>query len=95
MPVLKTVSHLPVIVDPSDAAGIRSLVPALARAAAVVGDDLLVEVHSHPEEALSDGNQSLTFRGFREMMNDLQPYLEIQQAARQFRPRLVEDGGTD
>jgi 3-deoxy-7-phosphoheptulonate synthase len=96
VPVLKTVSHLPVIVDPSHAAGIRCLVPALARAAAVVGaDGLLVEVHPHPEEALSDGNQSLTFREFREMMDDLQPYLEIQQAARQFRPRLVAVGGTD
>ena len=96
VPVLKTVSHLPVIVDPSHAAGIRCLVPALARAAAVVGaDGLLVEVHPHPEEALSDGNQSLTFGEFREMMDDLQPYLAIQQAARQFRPRLVAVGGTD
>src|SRR5579864_5199939 len=86
VPVLKTVSHLPVIVDPSHAAGIRCLVPVLARAAAVVGaDGLIVEVHPHPEEALSDGNQSLTFGEFREMMDDLQPYLEIQQAARQFR----------
>ena len=51
VPVLKTVSHLPVIVDPSHAAGIRCLVPARARAAAVVGaDGLLVEVHPHPEE---------------------------------------------
>jgi len=96
VPVLKTVSHLPVVVDPSHAAGIRCLVPALARAAAVVGaDGLLVEVHPHPEEALSDGNQSLTFREFREMMDDLQPYLEIQQADRQFRPRPVAVGGTD
>jgi 3-deoxy-7-phosphoheptulonate synthase len=96
VPVLKTVSHLPVIVDPSHAAGIRCLVPALARAAAVVGaDGLLVEVHPHPEEALSDGNQSLTFGEFREMMDDLQPYLEIHRAASQFRPRLVAVGGTD
>lgn len=96
VPVLKTVSHLPVIVDPSHAAGIRCLVPALARAAAVVGaDGLLVEVHPHPEEALSDGNQSLTFGEFREMMDDLQPYLAIQQAARQLRPRLFAVGGTD
>ena len=96
VPVLKTVSHLPVIVDPSHAAGIRCLVPTLARASAVVGaDGLLVEVHPHPEEAMSDGNQSLTFAEFREMMDDLQPYLELQQGAREFRPRLVAVGGTD
>jgi 3-deoxy-7-phosphoheptulonate synthase len=65
VPVLKTVSHLPVIVDPSHAAGVRCLVPVLARAAAVVGaDGLLVEVHPAPDQALSDGAQSLTFRRF-------------------------------
>ena len=72
MPVLKTVSRLPVIVDPSHAAGVRCLVPVLARAAAVVGaDGLLVEVHPSPDQAMSDGAQSLTFRGFRDMMDDL------------------------
>src|SRR5208337_3373389 len=78
VPVLKTVSHLPVIVDPSHAAGVRCLVPVLARVAAVAGaDGLLVEVHPSPDEAMSDGAQSLTFGGFREIMADLQPYLEI------------------
>jgi 3-deoxy-7-phosphoheptulonate synthase len=96
VPVLKTVSHLPVIVDPSHAAGVRSLVPVLARAAAVVGaDGLLVEVHPRPEEALSDGNQSLTFREFRDMMDDLQPYLALQQQARQLCPQLVATRGAD
>jgi len=95
VPVLKTVSHLPVIVDPSHAAGVRCLVPALARAATVVGaDGLLVEVHPCPEQAMSDGNQSLNFREFREMMRDLEPYLAIQQEAREFRPQLVV-GGAD
>jgi 3-deoxy-7-phosphoheptulonate synthase len=76
--VLKTVSHLPVIVDPSHAAGVRSIVPMLARAAAVVGaDGLLVEVHPDPEEAMSDGEQSLTFDQFREMMRDLRRYVPI------------------
>jgi len=84
VPVLKTVSRLPVIVDPSHAAGVRSLVPVLARAAAVVGaDGLLVEVHPYPDQALSDGAQSLPFHQFREMMDDLQPYLAIRDAARQ------------
>ena len=72
VPVLKEKSHLPVIVDPSHAAGRRELVPALARAAIAVGaDGLIVEVHHDPDRALSDGRQSLTLDGFREMMNDL------------------------
>ena len=69
VPVLKAVSHLPVVVDPSHAAGVRSLVPVLSRAAAVVdADGLLIEVHPCPEQALSDGNQSLNFAEFRRMM---------------------------
>lgn len=96
VPVLKVVSHLPVIVDPSHAAGVRSLVPVLARAATVVGaDGLLVEVHPCPERALSDGNQSLTFHEFRRMMLDLGPYLELQQESRQLRPQLLAIGGAD
>jgi 3-deoxy-7-phosphoheptulonate synthase len=96
VPVLKAVSHLPVIVDPSHAAGVRSLVPVLSRAAAVVGaDGLIVEVHPCPEQALSDGNQSLTFGEFRSMMRDLQPYLDLQQEARQLRPQLLAMGGAD
>lgn len=96
VPVLKAVSHLPVIVDPSHAAGVRSLVPVLARAAIVVGGDgLLVEVHPCPEQAMSDGDQSLRFGEFRRMMRDLQPYLELQQEARQLRPQLLAAGGAD
>lgn len=96
VPVLKTVSHLPVIVDPSHAAGVRSLVPVLSRAAAVVGaDGLLVEVHPVPESAMSDGNQSLNFSEFRPMMSDLQPYLELQQESRELRPQLLVAGGAD
>jgi len=96
VPVLKTVSRLPVIVDPSHAAGVRSLVPVLARAAAVVGaDGLLVEVHPDPDRAMSDGEQSLTFREFRDMMDDLDPYLALRQESRQLGPQLVAVGGTD
>ena len=96
VPVLKAVSHLPVIVDPSHAAGVRSLVPVLSRAAAVVGaDGLLVEVHPVPEKAMSDGNQSLDFGEFRRMMTDLQPYIELQQESRQLRPQLLVAGGAD
>jgi 3-deoxy-7-phosphoheptulonate synthase len=96
VPVLRTVSHLPVIVDPSHAAGVRCLVPVLARAAAVVGaDGLLVEVHPSPDQALSDGEQSLTFRNFRDMMDDLQPYLAIRDAAQQASPQLAAVGAAD
>jgi len=96
VPVLNAVSHLPVIVDPSHAAGVRSLVPVLSRAAAVVGaDGLLVEVHPSPEQALSDGNQSLNFREFRSMMSDLQPYLELQRASHQRSRQLLVVGGAD
>jgi 3-deoxy-7-phosphoheptulonate synthase len=92
VPVLKTVSCLPVIVDPSHAAGVRCLVPVLSRAAAVVGaDGLLVEVHPTPDKAMSDGQQSLTFEEFHGMMNDLQPYLEL-RGQEEFRPRLVAGG---
>jgi 3-deoxy-7-phosphoheptulonate synthase len=96
VPVLKTVSHLPVIVDPSHAAGVRSLVPVLSRAAAVVGaDGLIVEVHPSPDHALSDGNQSLTFGEFRRMMADLQPYLDLQHEEKLLCPQLLAVGGAD
>ena len=95
VPVLKSVSHLPVIVDPSHAAGIRSLVPTLARAAVVVdADGLLVEVHPSPDHALSDGIQSLDFQQFRRMMRDLQPYLAMRARNRELSPELAYAGGT-
>ena len=78
IPVLKMVSKLPVIVDPSHACGVRSLVPILARAGAVVGaDGMIVEVHPDPDKALSDGDQSLTFEQFGDMMRDLERYIEL------------------
>jgi 3-deoxy-7-phosphoheptulonate synthase len=61
VPVLKALTHLPVIVDPSHAGGRAELVEPLALAAVAAGaDGLIVEVHPHPKEALSDGGQSLT-----------------------------------
>ena len=61
VPVLRELTHLPVVVDPSHAAGRRSLVPALSRAAVAAGSDgLLIEMHPEPEKALSDGEQSVT-----------------------------------
>ncbi|HWP98536.1 MAG TPA: 3-deoxy-7-phosphoheptulonate synthase [Syntrophomonadaceae bacterium] len=59
--LVKTLSHLPVIVDPSHATGVRCLVAPMARAAIAAGaDGLMIEVHPYPEKALSDGEQSLT-----------------------------------
>ena len=76
--LLKQISHLPVIADPSHAAGHRELVPALARIAVAGGaDGLLVEVHPHPEKAWSDGEQSLDFAGFDEMMDGLEPWRAV------------------
>ncbi len=69
VPVVKRQSHLPVIVDPSHAAGHFALVPGLARAAIAAGaDGLLIEVHPDPPNALSDGLQSLTFSDFSRLM---------------------------
>ncbi len=72
IPLLKELTHLPVIVDPSHASGRRSLVPPLAKAALAAGaDGLMIEVHPNPDKALSDGPQSLTLEMFRELMKEL------------------------
>ncbi len=74
VPIIKRLSHLPILVDPSHGTGKRALVAPLARAAvAAGGDGILVEVHPSPETALSDGPQSLTFDDFRQMMDGLRP----------------------
>jgi 3-deoxy-7-phosphoheptulonate synthase len=72
VPLLKELSHLPVIVDPSHATGKWSLVHATARAAVAAGaDGIMVEVHPRPDEALSDGPQSLTPQNFAALMPEL------------------------
>jgi len=71
-PLIKEMSHLPIMVDPSHATGKRSLVPPMALAALVAGaHGVLVEVHPEPEKALSDGPQSLTFPGFGHLMEEV------------------------
>jgi len=73
IPVVKKLSHLPVIVDPSHATGIRAKVPPVALAAIAAGaDGLIVEVHPRPEEALSDGPQSLYPDQFEKLMRDIE-----------------------
>jgi len=71
--LVKEMTHLPVVVDPSHATGKRSLISSTAKAAVAVGaDGVIVEVHPEPEKAWSDGAQSLTFDLFSEMMRNLQ-----------------------
>jgi len=72
VPLIHSLSHLPILVDPSHATGHRQLVPSMALAAVAAGaDGLLVEVHPNPDEALSDGAQSLTLDQFRSLMEDV------------------------
>ncbi|HEY8450061.1 MAG TPA: 3-deoxy-7-phosphoheptulonate synthase, partial [Bacillota bacterium] len=72
VPVVKELSHLPVIVDPSHGTGRWSLVTPMARAAIAAGaDGLIVEVHPQPEEALSDGSQSLTPERFKVLVDEV------------------------
>jgi len=72
IPVLKSLTHLPVILDPSHSTGDRDFVLSVARAAAAAGaDGLIIEVHPHPEEALSDGGQSLRPEQFAELVRQV------------------------
>jgi 3-deoxy-7-phosphoheptulonate synthase len=74
VPAVKELSHLPVVVDPSQGTGKRSLVIAMTKAAVAVGaDGLLIEVHPHPESALKDGPQSLTCGNFAQLVEQLKP----------------------
>ncbi len=80
--VLREVTRLPVIADPSHAAGRRELVPALARSAVAAGaEGLLVEVHPRPEEAWSDGEQALTFEQFDTLMAEAPRWHELRAEA--------------
>jgi 3-deoxy-7-phosphoheptulonate synthase len=74
VPVLKQITHLPVIVDPSHGVGKWTLVSPMAKAAIAVGaDGLMIEVHTNPEEAMSDGEQSLRPHDFKKLMDELRP----------------------
>jgi len=83
VPVLEELTHLPVIIDPSHATGKRSLIASLSRAAVAVGaDGIMVEVHPNPEQAFSDGPQSLRLPEFAKLMEDLKPYVKLWKAER-------------
>lgn len=78
VPVIKEKSHLPIIVDPSHATGVRSYVTPLAKCAIAAGaDGLMIETHPNPATALSDGPQSLTFAQFDELCEQLRPYASL------------------
>ena len=81
IPVLKRMTHLPVIVDPSHAAGEAALVPPLALAAVAAGaDGLLIEVHDRPAAALSDAAQSLSCTAFAELAEKIKKVREAMEA---------------
>lgn len=74
IPLIKKISHLPIIVDPSHAAGIRWMVEPLAMSAVAAGcDGLMIEVHNNPEKALSDGKQSITPDAFDDIIKKIKP----------------------
>ena len=72
LPVLRSLTHLPIAIDPSHGTGVASFVPPMAKAAIAAGaDSLMIEVHPNPAKALSDGPQSQTFSGFEDLMQEL------------------------
>jgi 3-deoxy-7-phosphoheptulonate synthase len=74
VPLVKSLSHLPVVVDPSHGTGLWEMVTVMSLGSVAVGaDGLLIEVHAHPEEALSDGSQSLRPAVFDALMTDIAP----------------------
>jgi 3-deoxy-7-phosphoheptulonate synthase len=78
--LVKELSHLPVLADPSHGTGMRSLITPMSKAAVAAGaDGLIIEVHPCPERALSDGPQSLDLAGFQELMESLQPQIYVYQ----------------
>jgi 3-deoxy-7-phosphoheptulonate synthase len=77
-PLIKSLSHLPIIVDPSHATGIASLVKPMSMAAVAAGaDGLMIEVHNDPVHALCDGAQSLTPAAFQDVMNAVMQILPL------------------
>ena len=77
VPVIKKLSHLPVLVDPSHSTGQRDLVNPFSKAAIAAGaDGLIIEVHPHPDKALCDGHQSLTIPEFEKFMKELKAIAE-------------------
>jgi 3-deoxy-7-phosphoheptulonate synthase len=88
--VLRELTHLPGILDPSHATGKRSLVPPLCRAGVPIGaDGLIVEIHPNPAKAISDGAQSLDPQQWLQMMGALTPYVKLWSQEREAEERLA------
>jgi len=88
--VLRELTHLPVILDPSHATGKRSLVPPLCRASVAIGaDGLIVEIHPNPAKAFSDGAQSLDPPQWLQMMEGIAPYVKLWTQEREAESRLA------
>ena len=82
IPIIKHLSHLPVIVDPSHASGTYTLVAPLSKAAVAAGaDGLMIEVHNDPEHALCDGAQSITPQRFAHIMEDIRALAQMEGKA--------------
>ena len=78
IPIVHNLSHLPIIADPSHGTGLRDKVTPMARAAVAAGaDGIMVEVHPHPEAALSDGAQSLFPEQFTQLMREVRAIAEV------------------
>ena len=78
VPVIRQSSHLPVVIDPSHGTGVRSLVAPMALAGVAAGaDGVMVEVHPRPEEALSDGAQSVRLPELSELMNQIREAAKV------------------
>ena len=78
VPVIKELSHLPIIIDPSHSTGMARMVRPMSLAAAAAGaDGLIIEVHNDPQHALCDGPQSITPAAFADLMQDLNSILDV------------------
>ncbi len=79
VPLVKTLSHLPIVVDPSQGTGVRELVLPMSNASVAAGaDGLMIEVHNHPDEAMSDGHQSIYFDQLQKLINQCQSTAKAQ-----------------
>lgn len=88
--LVKELSHLPVIADPSQGTGIRKLVQPMSLAAIAAGaDGVMIEVHGHPEEALSDGQQSLNFKDFDELLKSSRTLFDVKSRSFDFEKNSV------
>ena len=84
VPLLQSRTHLPVIVDPSHGTGVKNLIEPMAKAAIAAGaQGIVIEVHNNPENALSDGPQSLTLEDFDDLMDGLKSRIQFEQQIRQ------------